>query len=282
MVERDKIMEHREREERSKHLEPIEITSCYIGPEISPEQFVPEHIFMFLAKGDVAGYDGDKKYTMKSGEYCLIRKNHLARYTKQEDNGAFEKVVVVFDEAFLKQFQQKHQIRRNGIAAKGAFYELTKTNLVPNFIRSLMPYYNGAHKIDEAFDQVKREELLLILLQTNPELVNILFDFGIPEKIDLEAFMNRNYKFNVGMERFAYLTGRSLSSFKRDFVKIFAETPSRWLIKKRLKEAHFLINRKQQKPNDIYLDLGFEDLSHFSFAFKKLFGYAPSQLAQAT
>lgn len=271
MVERGKMMEQRER---------IEITSCYMGPEISPEQFVPEHIFMYLAKGNATGYDGDKKYVMKSGEYCLIRKNHLARYTKQEDNGALEKVVVVFDEDFLKQFQQKHRIKKNGTVAKGAFYELTKTELIPAFVRSLMPYYNGAHKIDDAFDLIKREELLLILLKTSPELANILFDFGIPEKIDLEVFMNHNYKFNVGIERFAYLTGRSLSSFKRDFMKIFAETPNRWLIRKRLKEAHFLISKKQQKPTDIYLDLGFEDLSHFSFAFKKLFGYAPTRLAE--
>lgn len=258
----------------------MEITSCYIGPEISPEHFIPEHIFMFLAKGDVSGYDGDKKYTLKSGEYCLVRKNHLARYTKQEDNGAFEKVVVVFDENFLKKFQQKYHINRTGSVAKGAFYELTRTEMIPNFVSSLMPYYNGSHQIDGAFEQVKKEELLLILLQTNPDLLNILFDFGIPEKIDLEFFMNHNYKFNVGIERFAYLTGRSLSAFKRDFMKIFSETPNRWLVKKRLKEAHFLIEKKKQRPKEIYLDLGFEDLSHFSFAFKKLFGYAPTRLAK--
>jgi AraC family transcriptional regulator, exoenzyme S synthesis regulatory protein ExsA len=48
-----------------------------------------------------------------------------------------------------------------------------------------------------------------------------------------------------------------------------------------LEEAHYLINKKNKKPSDIYLDLGFEDLSHFSFAFKKLFGYPPTQLSKA-
>jgi len=109
-------------------------------------------------------------------------------------------------------------------------------------------------------------------------LANVLFDFGIPQKIDLEAYMNRNYKFNVNIERFAYLTGRSLSAFKRDFAGIFGATPHHWLMEKRLKEAHFLIEKERQKPTDIYLDLGFEDLSHFSFAFKKQFGINPSEL----
>lgn len=80
------------------------------------------------------------------------------------------------------------------------------------------------------------------------------------------------------MERFAYLTGRSLSAFKRDFAAIFSDTPGRWLVQRRLQEAHFLIEKKGQKPSDIYLDLGFEDLSHFSFAFKKRFGKSPSDI----
>jgi len=63
-----------------------------------------------------------------------------------------------------------------------------------------------------------------------------------------------------------------------DFEKIFHATPSHWLVQKRLEEAHYLISKQNKKPSDIYLDLGFEDLSHFSFAFKKLFGHTPTQL----
>ena len=107
----------------------------------------------------------------------------------------------------------------------------------------------------------------------------MFFDYGIPVKIDLEEFMERNYKFNVSVARFAYLTGRSLSAFKRDFKAIFNETPNRWLIKKRLQEAHCLLQRNE-KASEIYQELGFEALSHFSFAFKKLFQLTPTELAE--
>ena len=254
------------------------ITSCYIGPQISPEQFISEHFFLFLIKGTMTGYDGNKSFTLKAGEYCLARKNHLARYHKQKDNGGFEKIVMVFEEAFLKEFKKKNTISVESSDSKDAFILLKKDKLVPNFIGSLELYYNEDGKIDEAFSKVKREELMLILLRTNPGLGNILFDFESPEKIDLRAFMNRNYKFNVSLERFAYLTGRSLSVFKRDFKNIFGDTPSHWLIQKRLIEAYFLIDKKGKKPSEIYLDLGFEDLSHFSFVFKKKFGLNPTNL----
>lgn len=74
------------------------------------------------------------------------------------------------------------------------------------------------------------------------------------------------------------MTGRSISAFKRDFKEIFKETPNRWLVQKRLEEAHFLLQKSGKTPSEIFIDLGFEDLSHFSFAFKKKFGKSPSEI----
>lgn len=255
-----------------------DIKSCYIGPEISPEQFVPEHFFLFIAKGKIHGYDGNTKQTLNAGEYCLVLKNRLARYNKERVNGEFEKVVVIFDEAFLRGFQERHKTRFSKFKSTRAFTRLNKSELIPKFIQSLMPYYHRGGKIEPAYADVKREELLIILLQQQPELAGIFFDYGIPQKVNLEAFMNRNFKFNVSIQRFAYLTGRSLSAFKRDFKATFDDTPNHWLMQKRLQEAHFLLDKKHKKPTEIYLDLGFEDLSHFSYAFKKSFGVAPTEL----
>ncbi|MBK1896195.1 AraC family transcriptional regulator [Chryseobacterium paridis] len=255
-----------------------EIKSCIVGPSISAEQFISEHFFLFVIKGSMNGYDGNKHHTLKPGESCIVRKNRLARYNKVKDNGQFEKVIFFFDEVFLRNFQKKHSITFLKHVSDDTFIKLKKDILISSFLLSLEPYYNSSGDINKTFSDVKREELLLILLELQPELSDILFDFGIPGRLDLEEFMQKNYKFNVSMERFAFLTGRSLSSFKRDFKTTFNETPNRWLTKRRLQEARFLVEQKRQRPTDIYLDLGFEDLSHFSFAFKKEFGVSASSL----
>lgn len=255
-----------------------EIKSCYLGPEISPEQFVPEHMFIFLAQGVLTGFDGKNRHQLRAGQCCLARKNHLARYNKQPTDGHFEKVVVIFEQSFLQGFADKYPINLEHPAPQQAYVGIPLSSLLQSFIQSLAPYYQGAGNIDQRFADLKREELLLILLQQQPDLARILFDFRQPGRLDLKAFMQQNYKFNVSLERFAYLSGRSLSAFKRDFKQIFQQSPAAWLTAKRLDEAHFLIEQKQQKPSDIYLELGFENLSHFSFSFKKRFGYNPSQL----
>lgn len=248
----------------------------YVGSEISPEQFISEHTFVYVKKGIMNLYDGSEHRVLKSGECCIARKNRLARFNKVKVDGELEKVFVFFDEDFFKRFQEKHKSKATKFTNSSTLISINKNELIPDFIQSLKPYYNHG-KIKEAFADVKREELLIILLQSQPELAGLFFDYGIPGKINIEEFMNHNYKFNVSIERFAYLSGRSLSAFKRDFKATFNETPNHWLVHKRLQEAYFLIEKKNKKPSDIYLDLGFENLSHFSFAFKKQFGTSPSQ-----
>ena len=45
-----------------------------------------------------------------------------------------------------------------------------------------------------------------------------------------------------------------------------------------LQAAYYLIKEKGKAPSEAYLEVGFEDLSHFSFAFKKKYGVAPSRV----
>jgi AraC family transcriptional regulator, exoenzyme S synthesis regulatory protein ExsA len=52
-------------------------------------------------------------------------------------------------------------------------------------------------------------------------------------------------------------------------------------LEKRREEAYFLPDKKGQLPSDVYLEVGFEDLSHFSYAFKKMYGISPNQLKKA-
>lgn len=251
--------------------------TCLIGPVIAKEQFIAEHLFFYLVKGSLEGCYGGKDYALNAGEYGIVRKNRLGRQGHAKGSGDIEKIIFVFDEPFLRAFQEKHKWVAARFKSPESFLNVDNKR-IPEFIHSLLPYYDPNGRIDQVFFDVKREELLLILLQAQPELSGIFFDYGIPAKIDLEEFMNRNYRFNVSIERFAYLTGRSLSAFKRDFKQIFDETPNRWLVHRRLQESHFLIEKKNKKPSEIYIDLGFEDLSHFSHAFKRLYGFAPTAL----
>ena len=90
--------------------------------------------------------------------------------------------------------------------------------------------------------------------------------------------MRQHFRANLGLKQLAYLTGRSLAAFKRDFARIFHTSPTRWLYQQRLAEAHYLLQEENRRPSDVYQEVGFESLAHFSHAFKQCFGCPPSSI----
>lgn len=107
---------------------------------------------------------------------------------------------------------------------------------------------------------------------------SILTNFESPEKADMEKFMENHFMFNLPLKAFCYITRRSLSTFNRDFRRTFNATPRNWLTKKRLELAHHQISEHVKKPADVYMEVGFEDLSNFALALEKYFGYVPTTL----
>jgi len=175
----------------------------------------------------------------------------------------------------LQKFSSEYDYTAEKKVDVAAFIKFPKNDLLYNFMQSLLDYED---MMNSEILLLKQKEALMLFLKYDQSLKNVLFNFAEPHKIDLEKFMNKNFHFNVHLARFAYLTGRSLATFKRDFKSIFNTTPGRWLQQKRLQEAYYQITEKGKTASDIYLDLGFEDLSHFSFAFKKAYGQAPSKI----
>lgn len=250
--------------------------SCHFTEFREGEQFARIHSLGLVLSGEMELNDGITKTIFKEGELYSARKNRLVKFAKYPPkDGEIKTVTIYFDEAILRDFSREYGYQAEKKENIPAYIKPNQKALT-SFMYSLLPYEELPSS--EELLRLKQKEALLLMLNYDPGLKDILFDFSEPHKIDIESFMNKNFHFNVNIERFAYLTGRSLSAFKRDFQKIFGIPPRQWLQHRRLKEAHFLLTQKGKSVSDIYLDLGFENLSHFSFAFKKQFGYPPSSL----
>jgi len=254
--------------------------SCEFNSKREGEQFVPMHVLSSIVAGSMKVTISEGTAIFNSGDIVVARANQLAKFVKYPDTetGTFKAIVLSFDPALLQDFSAEYLVRADGPYAGPDGQVLPPNGLLQDFFKSLLPYFDPANQLSGPLTTLKAKEALLLLLRIKPELKNMFFDFRQPGKINLEEFMQRNFMFNVPIGRFAQLTGRSLAAFKRDFGQVFKQSPGKWLQQRRLQEAHYLISQKQKRSSDIYLDLGFEDLSHFSFAFKKAYGVAPSMV----
>jgi AraC-like DNA-binding protein len=241
--------------------------------------FLAHNTLVMQLSGHFTLETASQKISMRKGEILLIGKNQVGQITKMPLPGEdYETVVIVLQEELLREIALEEQIELQKKYLGDPNLIIPKSDFLLGFFQSILPYTRSTgNKIPATMAMLKVKEAVLLLLHTMPELREFLFDFSEPYKIDLKKFMASNFYFNVPVEKFAQLTGRSLAGFKRDFKKTFDSSPRQWLQDKRLMEARHLIEKKNRKPAAIYLDLGFESLSHFSHSFKKKFGKAPSE-----
>jgi len=241
------------------------------------ELFIRQHIFDYILSGSSVAYFDGKYCEFKSGEFRFVRKNRLCRFIKDPaPAGLYRSISICIDQPTLEQMQHELNITSIHPVNRDSVFLLKPNNIFNNYIDSLLPYLENGDTISDMLLKTKIKEAVLIFLETNLALRNMLFDFSEPGKIDLEAYMNEHYRFNGELHELAYLTGRSLSTFKRDFYKIYGITPNKWLIKKRLDEAYYLLKEKKWKSTEVFMEVGFKDYAHFSTAFKKHFGAPPS------
>jgi AraC-like DNA-binding protein len=246
---------------------------------LSDEQFIPEHILAYQVEGETHLFHQRGGIVLKKGQMVLARRNQFAKSVKVPVPGKEYLVVAVI---LTSERLRKYAID-NHIAGKKRYNGPKNILLKPDsfieaYFMSLLPYIEHARDVSEKMASIKANEIIELLLDLKPDLGAILFDFAEPYRVDLEEFMNKNFQFNASIENYAKLSGRSLTGFKREFTERFNTTPGKWLKEKRLSEALSLLKQKNMNPKDIYLDLGFVNLSHFYNSFKQKYGFTPGNL----
>jgi AraC family transcriptional regulator, exoenzyme S synthesis regulatory protein ExsA len=251
----------------------------YSGMRKEKVCFLEHNTLVLQVCGQFTLETASQTISMKSGEMLLIGKNQLGQITKTPlpPEGYYETIVITLQEELLRKIALEEQIVIQQKYAGPSNIHIPGNEFLQGYFQSIVPYVRNPEKeMLATMGMLKVKEAVKLILHTMPELSGFLFDFSVPYKIDLEKFMHSNFHYNVPVEKFAQLTGRSLAGFKRDFRKTFGTSPRHWLTERRLTEARHHIEKKR-KPSAIYLDLGFESLSHFSHSFNKKFGKTPSE-----
>lgn len=258
-----------------------EIVLACIEEKYFKDEIVLEHYsFVKIISGEMKIILADKTHTFDSGDMLLFPRNQLCTLIKYPKDGRnYKSVVMTLTTDRLKTFYTKNPLRATS-KEHDDIVPFEQNPLLDSFFSSILPYFDLESDLPEKLIALKIEEILTILRSIDKNIDGILADFSEPGKINLADFMEKNFMFNMAIEKFAYLTGRSLTTFKKDFKIAFKSTPQKWLTQKRLELAHYQIYENNRKPVEVYYETGFENLSHFSYAFKKHFGYAPTKLSQ--
>lgn len=232
-----------------------------------------------IASGSSVFTSNNKQITVKAGELVFVSRGGFSRIKMYPDKDQpFKMLCLNFTDKFLEQCI-RHTIQPVASNAKVAPFERIYSNvMIEALFSSLNTYALNNIYPDKLLTDMKLQECVHILSIYNPHLLGEMFRKQSGARLGLKEFMDANYMYNAPLERFAELSGRSLSTFRREFEQTFGTTPAKWLIQKRLEAAYEKITAVGCRPSDIYWELGFETLSHFSRKFKEQYKITPSKL----
>jgi AraC-like DNA-binding protein len=264
-------------EYKAKYITDDIKLSCYEDKFFKSDITFDQHMLVWFISGETKIVQAETTYVFKPGDIFLIPRNQLATILNYPKDGLPHKTVVMhLSTDRLRNFYADLDLKPKPLTTR-QIWIFNNHPLLESCLASLVPYFD-MKDLPENIASLKITEAISILRAIDKNIDNVLANFEEPGKVDLVTYMEKNFMFNLPLEKFGYLTGRSLTTFKRDFKKFFNTTPQKWLTQKRLALAHYQLAEGKRKPIDVCYEVGFENLSHFSHAFKKQFGYAPTAL----
>jgi AraC-like DNA-binding protein len=145
----------------------------------------------------------------------------------------------------------------------------------------MLPYFNQPPP-PESLLELKFKELVLSLLfnKKNEQFLSYLNNLSNDKNPSMEEIMQHNFAFKLSLTDYAKLACKSIPTFKRDFKKVFNDSPAKWVMKKRMALASELLQNTDQTVSAISFECGFENQTHFSRVFKEKSGLSPLQFRQ--
>lgn len=261
------------------------IDSCVHSMRGEGTMFLEEHLLFIILEGKMTLYYGKQKYVVQKNEMILLKKASSIRYEKEGDpnnDNIYKSLMFCLKDDLIKEFLTMNDVNapRMDEEIKTAVYPMN-SRLV-TFTQSLEPYFVTPSSINPGLLRLKVMELLYDISECNKNMFRQILQFRQPVLADIRQVVEQNYINPVTLPELAYLSGRSLSSFKRDFQKIYNISPALWIRIRRLEKASEMLQATQMTVSDICFSIGFENVSHFSRVFKEHYGYPPTQNRQQT
>ena len=270
--------------ESERQLEIIEYNGLPIAAKSISENtdvaslFLPVNVIIYLKRGRLKIYSNKESFYAEPGDCFFVPSysNYKAQKTLEATSNRFESITFFVDH--IVSGTNLNPLDFSVFKNLPSLFKLTSKTVRETF--SLLQH-QFALKTPFSKNDLER---LFHLLEEIAESMGTPVDGSNSNKDndDFLSFLYDHVGINITLEELALKYGLSTSSFHRLFVKRMGVSPHKWIKEQRLQYARYWMLFSKKRVSEIYLELGFEDISHFSREFKKKFGYCPSRTTKIT
>jgi len=249
---------------------------------------VTEQACFLYVKGGELEYQIDDEQINIGMNYSLLLNciNSGKQIYNSSSKSNCEIVIVTFYPEILKKIYDRELpllLRKpNNIISNKSSEKINNDFLIQKYIEGLLFYFENPSLINEDILILKVREIILLLSQTqNSESIQvILSQLFSPTTYTFKQIIEANLFSQLTIEELAQQNNLSVSSFKREFAKLYHDTPANYIKAKKLEKAAELLQVSDQRITEIAFDCGFNDLANFTKSFTSKYSVSPTNYRQ--
>lgn len=238
--------------------------------------------FLYMLKGEMEYQSAGDHLKIPTHHSLLL--NCINSGKKIHDTGSDsegEIVIVTFHPDILKKVYDKEIpliFKPANRVTNQSRKAINNDFLIHKYIEGLLFYFENPSLVNDEILVLKLKEIILLLSQTqDAETIQvILSQLFSPATYTFKQIIEANLFEQVGVEDLAQKANLSVSSFKREFKKLYDDSPANYIRTKRLERAAELLLVSNERITDIAFDCGFNDLANFTKSFHDRYNVSPS------
>jgi AraC family transcriptional regulator, exoenzyme S synthesis regulatory protein ExsA len=241
-----------------------------------------EACFYYAVKGNSRFRTPTQQIALEAEEALVLKcGNYFTEWLESNKDEYCEVIAVHFYPEVLRKIYDKELpdfLTEVGRIEPMLLNKSKADELLTNYVSSLQFYFQNEELVSDELLKLKVKELILLLAKTdNVEMITqLLAGLFSPTRYTLKEIIEANVYSNLSIDELAKLANISTSTFKREFTKIYQQSPGRYIKERKLSRAADLLLKTDRRISDIAFDCGFVEVAHFSRSFQKRYGVSPS------
>lgn len=264
----------------------VDGTCCIIHKEtrqqdLDNQRLLSAHALTVVRKGGLMVHTDEGIPTkVSSGQMVLLPKGLYAITDLIPENEVFEAVVFFFDDDLIEAYLGARGLDEVEVHSERRPTLFSASISLSTYIDQLLSLY-GNVQADISLVRIKLLEALYLIDSKDPEgwFTEKLHELMAKPQKQLKCFMQDHFDKPLDVEDYAALTGRSISTFRREFHRQFGGAPKQWLIEQRMEKARAMLEQGNISVSLVAEQAGYLDLPHFIKSFQKHFALSPKQYA---
>lgn len=243
-----------------------------------------EACLLYVLEGGNNSYSEEAHVLIHKEEGVLMKcGNYMYEGIPDPESGRIGIVAIHFYPEIMKKIYEKDVPEflknKNKVPFHSNMTRVGSDILIKKYIESLLFYFENPSLVNDELLTLKFKEIVLLLLNTKdaPAVLEIMYNLFSQRSFSFKQIVESHIFSPLSIADLARLAHHSLASFKREFKKVYQDSPANYIKNRRLEKAAELLLISDERINVIANKCLFTDTAHFSSSFKEKFKVSPSE-----